>query len=891
MIEQERIDAIKTTTDLQSYIETATGRRFKKNGKGYICQCPFPDHEDKTPSFCVTPDTNLFQCFGCGRGGDIFRFIELYDQVDFKEAVKRLDEKDVTAVKKISTDAPPKKGEGLTAKLKKLLNRVIGFYHTAFCEDSRAKAYLEKRGITENSLFTDFKIGFANGTLLNTLPDEGDIVAQLKEIGILNEKGTEHFYGCVTFPLYDFFGNPTGIYGRRIDAMDNKGSAPHLYLAGAREGLFNWQTAKSHKEIILTESIIDSLTLINAGIKNTIPCYGTNGFTPAHLRLLEQCAVNKVYICFDGDDSGVKGAEKLSERLSAQKIGNDILSLPEGQDINGFFLLTAEAKTAFMNRMNPSDVKEKIAVKEKTDDITQTDYGFILKREDREYEIRGMSRRDTKLKATIKGIRTENKKKRLHVDTVDFYSARSRAYLVKGLCDLFGADEKIIIGDIEKLLEIAENYNPSNEQDPVRQEIPPADKETAMAFLRNPNLFDEILSDFETIGYTGEETNKLLCYVAAISRKMESPLSVMIQSRSAAGKSYLQDTVLSLIPNEDFIKYTRLTDQALFYTEKESLKHKILAIEELDGMNGAIYSIRSIQSSKEITIAYTGKDATTGEQRTMENRVEGPLMVFITTTQVEIDGETASRFVFISIDESEAMTKKVLAKQRQSQTMEGMMNRLKSEEIMKKHKAANRLLRPLQVFNPYAELLTFTSKSLRARRDHTKYLNLISAIAYLFQYQRNVRQMTFNGKTIDYINVTLSDIEKANTISNYVLGRSLDELPPPSRALLKLIQEMVYDRSQRENDHPEAFHFTRRDIREFSGWSDFQVKTHIRQLEELEYIYAVMGKKGKEYVYELLVTENTDEDRPFLVGLTNIKQLKEKAKKEGIVDDKVNLEA
>ncbi len=192
---------------------------------------------------------------------------------------------------------------------------------------------------------------------------------------------------------------------------------------------------------------------------------------------------------------------------------------------------------------------------------------------------------------------------------------------------------------------------------------------------------------------------------------------MMIKSRSAAGKSYLQDTVLSMVPEDDFVKYTRLTDQALFYKDKDSLKHKILAIEELDGMNGAVYSIRSIQSSKKITIAYTGKDPVTGELKTQDNTVEGPLMVFITTTQVDIDGETASRFVFISIDESEEMTKKILAKQRQSQTMEGMINKLKSAEIIKKHQDANRLLRPLSVFNPYADLLTFTSRSLRARRD------------------------------------------------------------------------------------------------------------------------------------------------------------------------------
>ena len=372
--------------------------------------------------------------------------------------------------------------------------------------------------------------------------------------------------------------------------------------------------------------------------------------------------------------------------------------------------------------------------------------------------------------------------------------------------------------------------------------------------------------------------NKLLCYIAAIYRKMESPLSVMIQSRSAAGKSCLQDTTLSLIPEQDYVKYTRLTDQALFYKNTKSLSHKMLAIEELDGMNGAIYSVRSIQSARKLTIAYTGKDPATGKMRTEENTVEGPLMVFITATQVDIDGETASRFVFISIDASEEMTRKILEKQRHKHTMEGLIASLEADRVIRKHKNANRLLRPLRVINPYAGLLTFTSKSLRTRRDHTKYLNLILSIAYLFQYQRKIQTIAAGGEKIDYICVHLSDIKKANIIANELMGRSLHELsPPPSRSLLKLIREMVLSRSEKNKIKPAEYRFTRRDIREYSGWSDFQVKTHIKQLEELEYLYSASGKKGKEYVYELLVTDEMPEDRPFLAGLISIEQLKEKA--------------
>jgi DNA primase len=890
MIDKERIEAIKHGVDLAALVESR-GIELKRNGKGLFGLCPF--HDDKNPSLSVNPDKNLFQCFGCGAAGDVIRFVELFDKVDFKEAVKRLSGNGLQFKKPKPKPAPD---PPLSAKHKKLLARVVAFYHTAFGEDPRAKEYLETRGITDKSVLFAHKAGFANGTLLNVLPGDGDLVEGLKELGILNERGKEHFYGCVTFPLYDANGDPAGIYGRRIDPASPEGftgtseaaqpgSARHLYLTGPRLGLFNRQAARAHKEIILTESVIDSLTLINTGIHNTIPAYGINGLTDDHLQLFKQCGVAMVHVCFDADDAGRQAAEKTATRLESEGFKTHRVDLPDGRDINDFFLLTAEPAAAFKKLIAAANPEASMAVREKKDRYTVTDFGFTAVIDGRRYEVRGITRRDTKLKATIKGIVADKGKPRFFVDTVDFYSARSRAFLLKGLCDLFGMDEKTVACDMQRLMQYTENYQPPKDTEPGQAKITAADKQTALAFLKNPAMFDEILEDFETVGYTGERMNKLLCYIAAVSRKMDEPLSVMIQSRSAAGKSFLQDTVLSLIPEIDTIKYTRLTDQALFYKESDSLKHKILAIEELDGMNGAIYSIRSIQSSKKITIAYTGKDAVTGKLKTEENTVEGPLMVFITTTAVEIDGETASRFVFISIDESAGMTEKILAKQRRRHTMAGMLSKLKSDAVIAKHQNANRLLKPVKVVNPYAELLTFTSKSLRARRDHTKYLNLILAVAYLFQYQRKHRTIEHEGQTIEYITVTLADIERANTIANEVLGRSLDELSPSSRALLHLIRKMVLAHCEQNKLTPEQYQFTRRDIRHYSGWSDFQVKTHIRQLEDLEYIYPVMGKKGKSYVYELLATGEIDEGKPFLIGLIDMGRLKKKARAAGIVEE------
>jgi DNA primase len=921
MIEEERIEAIKQGVDLTAVIRSR-GIELKRNGKGYVGRCPF--HDDQNPSLSVNTEEKLWKCFGCGAGGDAIRFIELFDKVGFREAVEKLSgsapavggarepsgngrETSKTEPLPATEHAPAgattrqANAVALSARHIKLLSRVIEFYHSAFAEDGRAGQYLASRGITDNGLLASFKIGFANGTLLNVLPADGEVTCELKEIGVLNERGAEHFYGCVTFPLYDMHGNPAGIYGRRIDGMEKAEGPPHLYLPGPRRGLFNRQAAKTNREIILTEAVIDSLTLIHAGIHNTIPCYGTNGLTSEHIGLLRQCETMTLYLAFDGDEAGEKAMETLSARLQSEGLRVYPVQLPAGEDVNSLFSLTADpnvAKQRFIELMDQANPAAKAAVKEKeegataqsptsaADGFTTTDYGFTGIIGGRRYEVRGITRADTKLKATVKGIGSDAGKKRFHVDTVDFYSARSRAFLVKGLADLFGQPEEVIIRDLERLMELTEGWREVESAAPAAPpEMTDAAKEQALAFLKNPALFEEVLADFETLGYTGEEMNKLLCYLAAVSRKIEEPLSVMIQSRSAAGKSFLQDTVLSMVPEEDFVKYTRLTDQALFYKDSGSLKHKILAVEELDGMNGAIYSIRSIQSSKKITIAYTGKDPVTGRLRTEENTVEGPLSVFITTTQVDIDGETASRFVFLAIDESREMTERILAKQRENYTREGIIRKLEAASILEKHRNANRLLRPLGVINPYAHLLTFTSRSLRARRDHIKYQNLILAVSFLFQQQRKTALIEHGGKTVECVLVTLADVARANEIAGVILGRSLDELSPSSRKLLMLIREMSEKASREDNVTIREYRFNRRRIREFSGWSDFQVRTHIAQLEELEYLYAATGKRGKEYVYELVYAGGGEDGKPFLIGLIDIAQLRKKAEEAGIGDE------
>jgi hypothetical protein len=334
------------------------------------------------------------------------------------------------------------------------------------------------------------------------------------------------------------------------------------------------------------------------------------------------------------------------------------------------------------------------------------------------------------------------------------------------------------------------------------------------------------------------------------------------------------------MPPEAYVKYTRLTGQALFYKEEDSLVHKLIAIEEEQGARDATYSIRNIQSSKYLSIAATGKDSSTGKIRTEEYRVKGPVALMITTTEVELDYETSNRFILLTVDESREMTEKILAKQRENETLNGLVSKAEAGKIAKRHHNAQRLLRSLSVINPYASYLTFPAESLRSRRDHKKYLGLIKAIAFLYQYQREKKTVNHNGKAIEYIEVTLDDIDRANGLAADILGRTLDELAPPSRLLLTMIRDMVVAECKRQNIEPRAYRFTRKDIRGSTKWSDSQIKRHVRQLEDLEYIYSFQGRKGKEYVYELLYPGGGEDGKPFILGLTTVEELKKKIKKQ-----------
>jgi hypothetical protein len=245
--------------------------------------------------------------------------------------------------------------------------------------------------------------------------------------------------------------------------------------------------------------------------------------------------------------------------------------------------------------------------------------------------------------------------------------------------------------------------------------------------------------------------------------------------------------------------------------------------------------LKLLQSEGGLTIASTGKDAGTGRLVSQEYRVEGPVSVMLTTTDVDLDEELLSRCLVLTVDESPAQTRRIHEHQRRAQTLEGLRGLACRDEIVRKHHDAQRLLRSVRVLNPFVDELAFADLRVRARRDHRKLLGLIEVIAMMHQYQRPLTTIEASGRTIEAVEAVRSDVDLARRLLKAATP-GLDDLPHRTRALLDQIDAYVGEQAARLAIHRDHVRFSRRQLREYGGVSDSQLKVHLRRLVDAELV-------------------------------------------------------
>jgi DNA primase catalytic core len=873
---------IKASADIVRVIESY-GVVLKKAGQDHVGLCPF--HEDKKPSLHVTRAKGLFRCPACNATGNAIQFVARMENLSDREAALKLlgSLPGVTRASELPSTPKPAPIAIDDATRGKLLARVASFYARTLAKDRAGLDYLKGRRLDDPSALEVFGIGYCNGSMRNALPKRGEVIEQLKAIGVLNERGNEVFYRRIVVPVHDAEGNVAGLYGRRIGDQEPR----HIYLKGERRGIFNRTAAKGSKSLIIVESIFDAISLWVAGFRNVIALGGKDGWREEHAALIRENQIADLYLAFDNDDAGRAGAERLAPELAGLGVAVHRIAWPEGvKDANAFFpSRTPEDFAAMLKAANPQsepvvNANEqrlgKEAIEPAADGFTASyGEGAAVRR----YQLCAIEKPSpSRLKATVKALAEQAS--RFVIDTLDFYSLRSKRAFIAEAARLFRQTVEVIEADVNRLTVAAEEHAAQRQSTVTLPAVTDAERAEGMRLARSVDLIGEVQRDLDKLGIIGERTNRLLLYLAMTSRKMEEPLAVQILSSSGAGKSHLQDAVLSLCPDEDLIKLTSLTDRALFYKGEDSLRHKAIAIAEVAGAEGARYALRNLISERKLVIESTVKNPLTGRLETQVNTVRGPTAVFETTTQPDTDAETKSRYILLSVDESPEQTRAILAAQRQSHTLEGRKRRAQREAILARHHAFQRALRPVVAVNPFEPLLDYGDDRLSFRRDHPKYLWLILGVTFLHQHQRAVKHDEVLG---DYIETTLEDIAIANDLALALFGYSVDELSFPGRELLRLIGEHVAARATEAGKPALGIEWTRRELREAIHWSEARLRMHLAELVRLEYAAPLSGRFGSRFRYRLMVEpEQIAEGGRLFVGLKDLETLRKEANLAGI---------
>jgi len=733
-----------------------------------------------------------------------------------------------------------------------LMEKVATFYHKALLNNSTGTHHLKDLCLDDSSLLETFQIGYCDGSLLKILPESFDNSRNdLLNLGILKQSGQqliEAFHNNIVLPIYNSSGCVAGLYG-----IDIKHASEQVISSTACT--WNVKAARIYTDLIVTRKVVDALSLVHAGYLNVIALLGESEANTV-LQQLKDLGVRKLFLL------GAKGSlPHLQSGFNA--LPCSYIDTPAGFTPNSHLVKYGKKELADFVEKLIADASPNRGLDSTAQHIGDS---ITITVSHRRYILKGIEKGPRKLKATI---RTDFMGK-LYIDTVDFYCARSRRSLCQDLALFFNESAELIEADITRFMRLAEEYQPpENPAEPAASpELSQQERQEAEEFGRDENLIEHITDDFEACGLIGENISKLVAYIAMVTRKMDDPVSVLILSSSGAGKTALQDICLNFCPPEDVIKLTSLTGKALFYKEKLSLKHKVLALEEGAGAENASYAIRSLITSRELVIESTMKDNATGKMTTMVNRVEGPTTVFLTTTNPETDAESRSRFIVISIDESREQTRRILEFQRKQQTLDGLTSRNRVKEIVQRHRNYQKLLRPLEVVNPFADKLVYTDDTLQGRRDQPKYLAMIKAVAFLRQMQKPMKR-TDTG--MEYIEVDHHDIEIANKLMMEILDTATSEVSRPSINLLILLDEMVKQAGKSGNS-PDDITFSRRTIREFTGWTNTRLHVHLKELVSFEYLLVVAGRNGIPFQYRLAWNSLNNANNQ-LIGKTVSKKL------------------
>ncbi len=336
---EDTIREIRESNDIVDVISQYI--TLKRTGSNFIGLCPF--HNEKTPSFTVSPSKQMYHCFGCGEGGDSISFIMKHMNLDFIEALKLLADRAniVLEEKEAKVDLKEEKEKDITFNINKEAAR---YFYENLTNDNLALKYLYGRGINEKTIKT-YGLGFSKNSwdgVYLFLTKKGYTEEQLERAGLIirhsaGNRYYDRFRGRVMFPIIDTRGRIIGFGGRTIgDAQPKYLNSPDTPVFSKGNNLYGLNTAKkySREKLILVEGYMDVISLYQYGINYCVASLGT-ALTPNQTKLLKRYS-NDIYICYDSDNAGLNAANRALDVMKEEKVSAKVIMLPDGRDPDDF---------------------------------------------------------------------------------------------------------------------------------------------------------------------------------------------------------------------------------------------------------------------------------------------------------------------------------------------------------------------------------------------------------------------------------------------------------------------------------------------------------------------------------------------------------------------------
>lgn len=836
-----------------------------KPDKNQRLVCPF--HPDKTPSLQIYPATNTYCCFSsnCKAGtGDQIQFIELKENCNKHEALIKaaalIDNGELKSDGYRIENVKPAKLFIEESNLDKIavLTKYFSYYKTGLPRSKKAVEYLESRAI-------DYKItevAFNSGGL-HAEAKHNNLIESMVKVGLLKPRAAAGFNvwakDCIIFPLKNIDNKIVSLYGRSI--VNNEESR-HFYLQN-RIGLYPGYPSLTTKKLILTESIIDAASLLQqkeiTEQFTILALYGTNGLTEEHTKaIIELSQLEEIIFMLDADEPGDAATAKhtvtLKQLLPEIKISK--ATLPEGEDINSVLCTHDDAKVLSDLIEQRTDFlfsieKEKLQ-SSKTIAIPATQGNNKLNASNPELliydncelyfeilggiKITGLDR----MKVTLK---VQHKEKINHPQwySIDLYNQVQREQTINNVAETLELSSQQTTNTFINLITELENHRIKKiealqPKEKPQHELTPAQRTAAVNELKKPNLLHRTAEMIALTGIVGETGNSMIAYLVYCTRKQPIPLHIMFLGSSGSGKTYLQERISELIPTEDKIEITQITENALYYFKQDELKNKLILIEDLDGAMTVFYPLRELQTKRKITKTVTLKDSK-GNLKTITLTVEGPVCVSGCTTKEKIYEDNANRCILLYTDQSREQDKKI--NEYQTQLSAGEINKEREERYKELFKNMQRVLQPINIINPYAKYIELPEQVFKPRRTMTLLLGFIEAVTFYHQYQREVKKDNNNQL---YIETTVEDIESAFELLKDVLFSKSDELSQATRNFFEQLKQLL----KKENKES----FTSKEIRGQLKINPSNLKRYLIELDRYGFIKAT-GNRYRRYEYTI----------------------------------------